>query len=236
MTRLLPLLLSIAGWLFVDEETAFAADADQPVRIITLGDSITKGVRPGVKAEETFAALLQVGLKKEGIAAEVINVGIGGENTAQALKRLKAQVIDRKPQIVTIMYGANDSYVDKGKTAARITEAEYRANLKQIVADLRRAGITPILMATNRLGDKHAKNGAGEHPGKWLDAYVAICREVAKELKVPLVDHHEHWSKAMKQGTDVDKWMTDSCHPNPKGQEEMAKLMLPVVVKVIRGK
>lgn len=236
MTRLLPLLLSIAGWLFVDEETAFAADADQPVRIITLGDSITKGVRPGVKAEETFAALLQVGLKKEGIAAEVINVGIGGENTAQALKRLKAQVIDRKPQIVTIMYGANDSYVDKGKTAARITEAEYRANLKQIVADLRRAGITPILMTTNRLGDKHAKNGAGEHPGKWLDAYVAICREVAKELKVPLVDHHEHWSKAMKQGTDIDKWMTDSCHPNPKGQEEMAKLILPVVVKVIRGK
>ena len=29
------------------------------VKIITLGDSITKGVRPGVKAEETFAHLLK---------------------------------------------------------------------------------------------------------------------------------------------------------------------------------
>ena len=239
MLRLFPHMLSVATILFGCGQTANAQEAkdgDQPVRIITLGDSITKGVRPGVKTEETFATLLQEGLKKERIAAEVINVGIGGENTAQALRRLKAQVIDKKPTIVTIMYGANDSYVDKGKSAARLTEDEYRANLKKIVEELRKASITPILMATNRLGDKHANNGAGEHPGKKLDVYVAICREVARELKLPLVDHHEHWSKALKDGTDIEKWMTDSCHPNPKGHAEMAKQMLPVVVKAIRGK
>lgn len=234
--RLFALLLSGTMCFAWGTNLANAQDGDQPVRIITLGDSITKGVRPGVKAEETFPFLLQTGLKKEGIVAEVTNVGIGGENTAQALKRLKAQVIDKKPHIVTIMYAANDSYVDKGKTVPRLTEAEYRANLKQIVEELRKAQIKPILMATNRLGDKHPSNGAGEHPGKWLDQYVAICREVAKDLKVPLVDHHEHWSMALKDGTDIDKWMTDSCHPNPKGQEEMAKLMLPVVMKAIRGK
>ncbi len=239
MACLFRTLVSVAAFLFACGQSIAAPEAkdgDQPIRIITLGDSITKGVRPGVKPEETFAALLQAGLKKEGITAEVINVGIGGENTAQALKRLKAQVIDKKPYIVTIMYGANDSYVDKGKTSSRLTEAEYRANLKTIVEELRKAQIIPILMATNRLGDKHANNGAGEHPGKKLDAYVAICRDVAKELQVPLIDHHEHWSNALKNGADIEKWMTDSCHPNPKGHEEMAKVMLPVIVKVIRGK
>lgn len=234
--HLFALLLSGTMCFGGGTDSAAAQDVGKTVRIITLGDSITKGVRPGVKAEETFPFLLQEGLKKQGITVEVINVGIGGENTTQALKRLKAQVIDKKPHIVTIMYAANDSYVDKGKTVPRLTEAEYRANLKQIVEDLRKANIKPILMATNRLGDKHPNNGAGEHPGKWLDQYVAICREVAKELNVPLVDHHEHWSKALKGGTDIDKWMTDSCHPNPKGQEEMAKVMLPVVMKAIRGK
>jgi hypothetical protein len=57
-------------------------------RIVVLGDSITKGVRPGVTAEETFAAVLQRRLLEQGLSYEVINRGIGGERTDQALKRL----------------------------------------------------------------------------------------------------------------------------------------------------
>src|SRR5579872_7361801 len=80
------LFLLIAGTICLLQLPANAADekADEAVvKIITLGDSITKGVRPGVKPEETFAALVEAGLKKEGIAAQVINVGIGGERTDQ---------------------------------------------------------------------------------------------------------------------------------------------------------
>jgi len=232
MNRLVTRILTVV-FLLVGTTGAFGAE---PIRIITLGDSITKGVRPGVKAEETFSALLQTSLKKDGIVAEVTDVGIGGERTDQALKRLKAQVIDKKPSIVTIMYGTNDGYVDKGKNTSRLTEAEYRSNLKSIVEELRKAGITPILMVPIPFGDKHGNNGAGEHPNKRLDAYVAACREVAKELRVPQIDLHEAWSKANKNGTDIDQWMTDSCHPNPKGHQEIANLMLPVVARAVRGK
>src|SRR5438132_12487229 len=83
--------------------------ADEPAKIITLGDSITKGVRPGVKANETFAAYLQEMLKEKGVKAEVINVGVGGEDTGGALKRLERDVVGRKPRLVAVMYGTNDS-------------------------------------------------------------------------------------------------------------------------------
>lgn len=237
MPNLFPIILSIAI-VCIGGTTATARIKKEapPIKIITLGDSITTGVRPGVKPEETFATLLQESLKKEGINAEVVNVGIGGENTAQCLRRLRDEVIDKKPAFVTIMYGANDSYVDKGKTAPRLTEDEFRANLAKIVDDLRKAGIVPILMTSNRLGDKHPNNGAGEHPGKRLEAYAKICREVAKEAKVPLVDHFEFWTKTNADGVDIDRWMTDSCHPNVRGHQEMAKLMLPVILRTIRGK
>src|SRR6185437_765682 len=86
--------------------------ADATFRIVTLGDSITKGVRGGVKADETFSARLQAMLREKGVAVEVINAGIGGERTDQALRRLEKDVIARKPNLVTIMYGTNDSYVD----------------------------------------------------------------------------------------------------------------------------
>src|SRR5207249_4230947 len=92
-----------------------AGETPPAVKIVTLGDSITRGVRAGVKAEETFSALLQKELRDRDVKADVVNVGIGGERTDQALKRLAKDVIALKPAIVIVMYGTNDSYVDKGQ-------------------------------------------------------------------------------------------------------------------------
>lgn len=59
---------------------------------MTLGDSISEGVRGGVKAEETFAARVERQLKETGVDTKVSNVGIGGERTDQALVRMDAIV------------------------------------------------------------------------------------------------------------------------------------------------
>ncbi|MSQ96350.1 MAG: SGNH/GDSL hydrolase family protein [Gemmataceae bacterium] len=205
------------------------------VQIVTLGDSITRGVRAGVKPEETFAFQLQKALGKEDIKTDVVNVGIGGERTDQALQRLDA-ILKLKPKIVTIMYGTNDSYVDKGAKDARISAEEYGRNLRKLVADLRKAGVTPILMTEPRWGDKAAKNGVGEHPNLRLERYVKVCREVAEETKTPLVDHFAHWTKQNANGVDIGTWTTDQCHPNPRGHEEITKLMLPAVRRVLQEK
>ncbi|GEM_PF-6752925 len=58
-----------------------------PLRIITLGDSITKGVRPGVAAAETFGALIEAELRKTARRLEVVNSGVGSERTDGALLR-----------------------------------------------------------------------------------------------------------------------------------------------------
>jgi lysophospholipase L1-like esterase len=85
-------------------------------------------------------------------------------------------------------------------------------------------------------GDKSPADGAGKHPNVSLERYVIVCREVAKETKTPLVDHFAHWTKANAAGTDVGTWTTDQYHPNPRGHEEMMKLMLPVVRRALDGK
>jgi len=208
---------------------ALAVLAAEPQRIVTLGDSITKGVRPGVKAEETFAARLEAGLRAGGAGVSVVNVGIGGERTDQALKRLAKDVLAQKPAVVTIMYGTNDSYVDQGKAASRITLEEYRTNLGKLVDELRAAGITPVLMTEPRWGKTARLNGAGEHPNVRLEKYVEACRAVAAEKRTPLVDHFQHWTNAEAKGTDIGAWTTDQCHPNPDGHRVLAELMLPVV-------
>ncbi len=71
------------------DDLQVAGSPDRQVTIVMLGDSITKGVRSGVNAEQTFAALVEKGLMQKGITTRVINAGIGGERTDQALKRLE---------------------------------------------------------------------------------------------------------------------------------------------------
>ena len=213
----------------------FAAhDTTAPAKIITLGDSITKGVRSGVSAEQTFAARLQTLLADQGLPAEVTNVGIGGERTDQALARLQKEVIARQPHLVTIMYGTNDSYVDQGKSESRLSEHEYRDNLVQLVERLRRAGIQPVLMTEPRWGAAAKANGAGEHPNLRLEKYVQQCRDVAQELNLPLVDHYAHWTEKERAGQDLGAWTTDQCHPNATGHEEMARLIAPVIEELRR--
>jgi lysophospholipase L1-like esterase len=196
--------------------------------IVTLGDSITKGVRGGVTNDQTFASLIEQRLAADGRSVDVINVGIGGERTDQALQRFD-RVLRHQPDIVTIMYGTNDSYVDQGKTTSRITVDDYRANLNYIVAQLLRRGIQPVLMTEPRWSDKAGKNGIGESPNIKLEPFVQACRDVAKEWRVPLVDHFADWTAAYDAGTDLHGWTTDGCHPNPDGHVKLASAMLPVL-------
>lgn len=196
--------------------------------IVTLGDSITKGVRSGVTNEQTFASLIEQGLAAKGRSVDVINVGIGGERTDQAIQRFE-RVTRHRPDIVTVMYGTNDSYVDQGKTTSRISVDDYRKNLNEIVARLLSRGIQPVLMTEPRWSDKARKNGIGESPNVKLEPFAQACRDVAKEWRVPLVDHFANWTAARDSGTVLHDWTTDGCHPNADGHVKLADAMLPVL-------
>lgn len=205
-----------------------------PIRIITLGDSITRGVRDGVAGAETFSALLQMALARANPPVEVTNAGVGGERTDQVLLRLDTAVLAVKPAVVTIMYGTNDSYIDPGTTAARLTAEQYRANLLQLLERLDTVGSRPILMTPPCWG-RGAQNGLGENPNTRLAPYAEACREVAAHTKTPLADHFAHWTREAAAGKDVGAlWTTDQCHPNPAGHRVLFEVLLPVMKKVLK--
>lgn len=232
--RSITILMSFAALLFVNTTSnAEQQEEDSPaVRIIVLGDSITKGVRTGVTADQIYAHLVEQEWTGNDQAVEVLNEGIGGERTDQSLKRLQKSVIARKPDIVTVMYGTNDSYVDLGKTNSRLTVEQYQTNLTTIVRQLQEADIQVVLMTEPRWGSK-ARNGIGESPNVQLAKFVQACRDVAKETQVPLVDHYAIWKQAEEEGANLSEWTTDECHPNPAGHEQLAQGMLPVLRPIV---
>ena len=190
-------------------------------------------MRSGVTAEQTFAAVVENQLREAGQSARVLNVGIGGERTDQALRRLN-DIVARKPDIVTVMYGTNDSYVDRGKSTSRISLDTYRTSLTSIVTGLLRRGITPVLMTEPRWSDKSGRNGLGENPNLRLEPYLRVCRDIARQWRIPLVDHYARWTAARAtDGIDLQTWTTDGCHPNPEGHRQLSELLLPVLKRMI---
>ena len=230
MTRFLTTVLLILTCfltslnLFAEEPETNRAD----VRIVVLGDSITKGVRTGVASEEIYQHLLEQRLSLPNRSVEILNEGIGGERTDQALKRLETTVLSKKPDIVTVMYGTNDSYVDPGKNRSRLTVEQYQSNLNAIVFKLQQAKIQVILMTEPRWGSP-ARNGIGENPNLKLEKFMTACREVAKENEIPLVDNYQLWLDAEQKGANLSDWTTDECHPNPLGHEKLTAAILPVL-------
>lgn len=215
-------------------EADFLSPVSQPIdeaglRIITLGDSITRGARNEVKPTETFAARLQADLRAQRTPVTVHNVGIGGERTDQALLRLERDVLSQRPHIVTVMYGTNDSWVDAGKSASRLTEEQYESNLREIVRRLRAANIRVVLMTAPKFAEANPRNGLGEDPNVRLTRYVERCRKVATDTGVALVDHFGGWTSEQTQGRRLQAWTTDGCHPNQAGHADLAARMLLVM-------
>lgn len=204
------------------------------VRIIALGDSITRGARPKVTPTQIFPALVQAALRESGVRSNVHNVGIGSERTDLALERLERDVISQRPDIVTVMYGTNDSWVDKGKTESRLSEKQFEENLRLIVSRLRAAKTRVVLMTEPRFGEDNQRNGLGEDPNIRLARYMERVRSVARELAVPLVDHFGQWTESQQRGQRLQLWTTDGCHPNIEGHADLASRMVAVIEPLAR--
>ena len=81
------------------------AVADQPVRIVALGDSLTAGL--GLPADRAFPARLERALKAKGLAVEVTNAGVSGDTASGGLARLDWSVPEGTDAVI-VELGAND--------------------------------------------------------------------------------------------------------------------------------
>lgn len=114
------------------------------VRVIALGSSSTAGAGaswPWRAYPSRLESLLRQRLP--GIAVTVMNRGAGGEDVANMLGRLEAEVIAERPDLVIWQAGANAAL--RGMDPAR-----FRDRLLDGLARLRRAGIDVVLMDNQR--------------------------------------------------------------------------------------
>jgi lysophospholipase L1-like esterase len=204
----------------------------RPLTIVAFGDSTTA---PRSTIKQVYANRLPGLLKARGIEAKVINAGVGGSHTGRladnalhkrkhALDRFDEAVRDRKPDVVIIQFGINDSWVDKGgkEGKSRIPLPAYRANLTYMVRTLKSDGARVLLMTPNAIG-----NGAERWRYDRLAGYAGAVREIAKAEGVELVDVWKAFGVyATGKGKRLEDLLLDRVHPNDAGHALVAGLLV----------
>ncbi len=129
--KILQALVSITALMF-----CASAHADNAMRIIVFGDSLTSGFQ--LQAEQAFPAQLKKKLEEVGYKnLDVVNMSVDGETTAGAADRINS-VLVKKPAVVIVALGNND--MRRG-----IAPAVINRNLGMILGPLTQNNIYVIL-------------------------------------------------------------------------------------------
>ncbi|WP_395738064.1 GDSL-type esterase/lipase family protein [Prosthecobacter sp.] len=218
----------------------------KPGAIIMFGDSTT-APRGSLKV---YATRVEAALQGAGGTTGVFNAGIPGNTTRDALKRLQTDVLQHKPRLVVMQFGINDSAMDVWKnppaTTPRVPLAEYLDNLRRMVAAAQEAKARVILMTTNplrwtpKLKEMYGKPPYNPAAADGFDAatlagYNEALRQLATELKVPLVDVRAAYPQfAAQHQTTIEGMLLDGMHPNDLGQQLVAELLVPAIRDTLR--
>jgi lysophospholipase L1-like esterase len=188
---------------------------NRAIQIVCHGHSVPAGYfkTPEVRSLESYPHLLRVDLAKR-FSHAVINVivtAIGGENAESGAARFKDQILNLRPDVVTIDYALND----RGLGLERARKA-WVAMIQQAKA----AGVKVLLLTPTP--DLAAKL---DDPADPLNQHAEQVRQLAKEHGVGLVDSLAAFQEFAKAGGDVRTLMSQRNHPNLQGHELVRKAL-----------
>ncbi len=214
---------------------AGAPPEGEPLTIVAFGSSTTAPRGSLV----VYAMLLEWQLADEGRNVRVINAGLGSDTTVSARARFDRDVLAHDPDLVIIQLGLNDAAIDvwKDATEPRVPIEEYERNLEYFVEALKGRGTKVILMTPNPLRWTEKLKGLygkppynPEDPDGFnflLQEYAERVRRVAARHDVPLVDTYRVFQQFGEvEGQSVDDLLLDGMHPNDRGHEIEADLLL----------
>lgn len=195
--------------------------------IVAFGDSLIKG-NP---IPETGGWVKRVFDHEEfKIKFNLINKGIGGDNTYNLIERCDLDCLQLKPFGVILGAGVNDSRIrDSRNMANEVPLSEYTDNLTQILNMLFNNSITVCLFAPlpviDSLSDPYKPDK--RYQLKSVRRYHDAFFNIAIKNDLPLIDVFNEWLKLPEE--KLIHLLPDGVHPSPSGYEKIASHAEPII-------
>lgn len=188
------------------------SNALQGKTVVAFGDSLTN-----------FCGNSYASHIAEDLGINVINAGVGGNNTYHARERFESDVLAHDPDLVIIGFAGNDQAVKRDTLESIVPLAEYRANLVYFLEQIRaRGGDVVFITVTPTMPERYTPWEYNIHyiyeDGAVLDRYCDAVRDIAREYKCGLVDIHREYDLI-----ELDDYMlADGMHPSDLGRRFLA--------------
>jgi acyl-CoA thioesterase-1 len=178
--------------------------------IVAFGDSLTAGL--GLAPEDSYPALLQNLLLREGFPYRVVNEGVSGDTSAMALARVDTAAA-RRAELAIVAIGAND-----GLRGLPVDEMEK--NVREIVRRFEAAG-SRVALAGMRIPPNMG--------AEYVEEFEAVFPRVADEMDIPLLPF-------LLEGVAADPQLNqdDGIHPNEEGARMVAELVADFIKPLLR--
>lgn len=204
-------------------------------KIVFIGDSITDCERARPVGEGLFRAWgtgyvadvgALLGAMYPELGLRVVNMGISGNQIRDLRQRWQTDVLDLKPDWVSVMIGINDvwrRFDCPAETERHVPLDEYEATYRELVAETLphvkgMVMMTPFYIEPNKQDAMRAA----------MDEFSAVVEKVAAEFGQTFVDVQAAWDALLAHYYPASiAW--DRVHPNQIGSMYLARTFLRAV-------
>ena len=210
------------------------------VRILFQGDSITDA---GRKKEDPlslgrgypYLIDARLGVDAPG-KYEVINRGVSGNRVPDLYARIVRDVLNIKPDVLSILIGVNDVWhgmdpVNGNGTGAARYEKIYDLFLTEVqeaLPDVKLLVLEPFVLPGDATNDR-------EDDATWWNRFncgvremAVIARRLAEKHGAVFVELQKTFDEALEQAP-ASHWLRDGVHPTGAGHELIARKVLKVL-------
>jgi lysophospholipase L1-like esterase len=156
----------------------------------------------------------------------VLNTGISGHTVRDLAGRWERDVLDLKPDYLSIMIGTNDvwrQFDRPNNPEAHVLSEEFEKTLRELVLKTK-----PTVKGITLLTPFYVEPDANNPMRKKMDDYGKIVQRVAKETGCAFGNTQDAYNKALKSRA-FGEWAGDKVHPNAAGHMILARTFLKTI-------
>ncbi len=208
------------------------------IKILFQGDSITDAARErefdqhlGVGYPNLVAARLGF---EEPEKYEFINRGIGGNRSIDVLARIRSDIINIQPDVMSILMGINDVWHELA-SGNGVSCKDYEIYYDMLISRIKEAlPSTRIMILEPFVLKGPATEEKWDEFRRGTEENAAAAARVAKKHGLPFVKLMDKFDAAAKLA-ETTYWLKDGVHPTPMGHELIAKEWMKVFKNILRG-
>ena len=193
------------------------------MRILFQGDSITDADRSredSTRLGRGYPLLVEAALGlEEPDKHEFINRGISGNRIVDLYARIKCDIINLKPDVMSILIGVNDVWHDIGESPNGVSADKFFKIYSMLIEEIKEAlPSIKIMILEPFVLEACSTTEHWEFFKTEVSKRAEAARKIAEKYSLPFIPLQAGFDELAKKAPN-SYWLGDGVHPTAKGHE-----------------